>query len=63
MSNKVIDTIILTMYVLLSLFTIAFVAYAGYCVLQTDNATAMTSVTLGVVSFALSVFIAKVFEV
>jgi len=60
--QKVIDTMIVTMYVIYSLLAIYFILYAGYCLIQFENITAITSICAAIISFALSVFTAKVYE-
>lgn len=60
--QKTIDVMIVTMYILFSLLSAGFVVYAGWCVIQSNNITAITSIGVGCISFAMSVYIAKAFR-
>lgn len=60
--QKVIDYLIVSMFIVFSILTVAFIGYAGYAMMYQDFITTIASIIIGLVCFWLSVLIAKVFQ-
>lgn len=61
-ASKVVDTLILLMFIFFNIAAVLFIVYAGYTLIHESISTTITSVVMALICFWLSVFIAKVFQ-